>query len=163
MPGFGMSELPEDVSRTAPAGIAGRRSTRNRGGGTGRWTSPFGASGACQSLSSTCSPDDPAGLDAIELGCGTAYVSAWLLQRGAPPVGIDNSAPQLASPRRFQQEFRPRVPLLHGNAEAVPLPDESFDLPISEYGASIWCDPYAWIPEAARLLRPGGQLAGHPS
>ncbi|MGH3847072.1 MAG: hypothetical protein ACRDS0_37475 [Pseudonocardiaceae bacterium] len=31
-------------------------------------------------------------------------------------------------------------------------------LAISEYGASIWCDPHTWIPEAARLLRPGGQL-----
>src|SRR3982074_3645061 len=29
---------------------------------------------------------------------------------------------------------------------------------VSEYGASIWCDPYRWIPEAARLLRPGGDL-----
>jgi SAM-dependent methyltransferase len=38
------------------------------------------------------------------------------------------------------------------------LADGRFDLAISEYGASIWCDPYAWIPEAARLLRPGGQL-----
>ena len=45
-----------------------------------------------------------------------------------------------------------------GDAEAVPLPDASFDLAISEYGASIWCDPYRWIPEAARLLRPGGVL-----
>jgi SAM-dependent methyltransferase len=40
----------------------------------------------------------------------------------------------------------------------VPLPDASFDLAISEYGASIWCDPYRWIPEASRLLRPGGRL-----
>ena len=40
----------------------------------------------------------------------------------------------------------------------MPRPDASFDLAISEYGASIWCDPYAWIPEAARLLRPGGEL-----
>jgi hypothetical protein len=31
------------------------------------------------------------------------------------------------------------------------------DLVISEYGASVWCDPYRWIPEAARLLRPGGR------
>ena len=38
------------------------------------------------------------------------------------------------------------------------MPDTSFDLAISEYGASIWCDPYRWIPEAARLLRPGGEL-----
>lgn len=39
-----------------------------------------------------------------------------------------------------------------------PLPDASFDLAFSEYGASIWCDPYLWIPEAARLLRRGGEL-----
>lgn len=30
---------------------------------------------------------------------------------------------------------------------------------ISEYGAAIWSDPHRWIPEAARVLRPGGQLA----
>jgi SAM-dependent methyltransferase len=98
------------------------------------------------------------GVDAIELGCGTAYVSAWLARRGARPVGIDISQAQLATARQLQQEFGLDFPLLHGNAEAVPLPDASFDLAISEYGASIWCDPYAWIPEAARLLRPGGRL-----
>jgi SAM-dependent methyltransferase len=98
------------------------------------------------------------GRDAIELGCGTAYVSAWLARRGARPVGIDNSEVQLASARRFQEEFGLDFPLLHGNAEEVPYPDRSFDLAISEYGASIWCDPYRWIPEAARLLRPGGEL-----
>jgi SAM-dependent methyltransferase len=48
--------------------------------------------------------------------------------------------------------------LIEGSAEAVPLPDDSFDIAISEYGASLWCDPEAWIPEAARLLRPGGWL-----
>jgi SAM-dependent methyltransferase len=103
-------------------------------------------------------PDDVAGLDVIELGCGTAYVSAWLARRGARPVGIDNSQAQLANARRFQEEFGLTFPLHHGNAEAVPFPDASFDLAISEYGASIWCDPYAWIPEAARLVRPGGRL-----
>jgi SAM-dependent methyltransferase len=98
------------------------------------------------------------GLDAIELGCGTAYVSAWLARRGARPVGIDNSEAQLTTARRFQEEFGLEFPLVHGNAEAVPYPDASFDLVISEYGASIWCDAYLWIPEAARLLRPGGRL-----
>jgi len=103
-------------------------------------------------------PDDLAGKDTIELGCGTAYVSAWLARRGARPVGIDNSEQQLATARRLQAEHGLSFPLVHGNAEAVPYPDASFDLAISEYGASIWADPHRWIPEAARLLRPGGRL-----
>jgi SAM-dependent methyltransferase len=49
-------------------------------------------------------------------------------------------------------------PLVLGDAEHVPYDDGTFDLAISEYGASLWCDPYRWIPEAARLLRPGGRL-----
>jgi len=103
-------------------------------------------------------PAEVAGLDAIELGCGTAYVSAWLARRGARPVGIDNSEAQLATAKRLQRDFGLEFPLLHGNAEQVPFPDDSFDLAIAEYGASIWCDPHLWIPEAARLLRPGGRL-----
>ena len=99
-----------------------------------------------------------AGLDVIELGCGTAYVSAWLAQRGARPVGVDSSPRQLETARRMQTQHGIDFPLLLGNAENVPLPDAGFDLAISEYGAAIWADPYRWIPEAARLLRPGGQL-----
>ena len=103
-------------------------------------------------------PANLAELDVVELGCGTAYVSAWLARRGARPVGIDNSPAQLETARRMQERFGLTFPLHLGNAEATPFPDASFDFAISEYGASIWCDPYSWIPEAARLLRPGGQL-----
>ena len=103
-------------------------------------------------------PADLAGRDTIELGCGTGYVSSWLARRGARPVGLDNSAAQLATARQLQDRFGLRFPLVHASAEQVPFVDASFDLAISEYGASIWCDPYVWIPEAARLLRPGGQL-----
>jgi len=103
-------------------------------------------------------PEDLAGKDAIELGCGTAYVSAWLARRGARVVGIDNSEAQLATARRLQHQFGLEFPLLHGNAEAVPMPDASFDFAISEYGACLWADPQRWVPEAARLLRPGGRL-----
>jgi SAM-dependent methyltransferase len=98
------------------------------------------------------------GRDAIELGCGTAYVSAWLARRGARVVGIDNSPKQLETARRLQDEHSLRFPLLLGNAEEVPYPDASFDFAISEYGAALWADPRRWIPEAARLLRPGGEL-----
>jgi SAM-dependent methyltransferase len=101
---------------------------------------------------------DVSGLDVVELGCGTAYVSAWLARRGARPVGIDNSRAQLANARRFQLEFGLEFPLLHADAEALPLRSGSFDLAVSEYGASLWCDPKRWVPEAARVLRPGGRL-----
>lgn len=103
-------------------------------------------------------PDDLGGKDAIELGCGTAYVSAWMARRGARVVGIDNSAAQLATARRLQREHGLAFPLIHGNAERVPCREASFDVAISEYGACLWADPYHWVPEAARVLRPGGAL-----
>lgn len=99
------------------------------------------------------------GLDVIELGCGTAYISAWIKRRGARRmVGVDLTPAQLETARRLDAEHRLGLELIEANAESVPLPDDSFDLAVSEYGASIWCDPYRWIPEAARLLRPGGEL-----
>jgi SAM-dependent methyltransferase len=98
------------------------------------------------------------GLDVVELGCGTAFFSAWLAQRGARPVGVDPTPAQLATARRCQRELGIDFPLVDAPGEAVPLPDTSFDLALSEYGASLWADPERWIPEAARLLRPGGRL-----
>jgi SAM-dependent methyltransferase len=103
-------------------------------------------------------PEDMTGMDAIELGCGTAYVSAWMARRGARPVGIDNSPKQLDTAKALQREFGIDFPLHLGNAEETPFPDAAFDFAISEYGAAIWCNPYRWIPEAARILRPGGRL-----
>jgi SAM-dependent methyltransferase len=97
-------------------------------------------------------------LDVIELGCGTAYLSAWMARQGARPVGVDVTPAQLETARRCQRHFRLSFPLVLANAQDVPLPDRGFDLVVSEYGASVWCDPGRWVPEAARLLRPGGRL-----
>jgi SAM-dependent methyltransferase len=100
-----------------------------------------------------------AGKDVIELGCGTAYFSAWMRRHGARRVvGVDVTPAQLETARRLDAEHGLGLELIEANAEAVPLPDASFDLALSEYGASIWCDPELWIPEARRLLRPGGEL-----
>jgi ubiquinone/menaquinone biosynthesis C-methylase UbiE len=103
-------------------------------------------------------PEDASCMDVVELGCGTGYVSAWLARRGARPVALDNSPAQLETARRLQEQHGLAFPLHLGNAEATPFADEQFDFAISEYGASIWCDPYLWIPEAARILKPGGRL-----
>lgn len=104
---------------------------------------------------------DVSGLDVVELGCGTAYLSAWLARRGARPVGVDLTAAQLGTARRCQDRFGICFPLVEADAGNIPLPDTSFDLAISECGASLWCDPSRWVPEAARLLRPGGRLVFH--
>jgi SAM-dependent methyltransferase len=97
-------------------------------------------------------------LDIIELGCGTAYFSAWLAKRGARVVGVDPTTAQLETARRMQKETGIEFPLVEAIGEDVPFEDASFDLVHSEYGASIWADPNLWIPEASRLLRPGGRL-----
>ncbi len=69
-------------------------------------------------------------------------------EAGARPVGVDVTPAQLETARRMQAETGLVFPLVEANAEDVPLPDASFDLAVSEYGASLWCDPARWIPEA---------------
>jgi SAM-dependent methyltransferase len=101
---------------------------------------------------------DVDGKDVIELGCGTAYFGAWLAKRGARVTGVDITPAQLETARRLQQETGLDMEFIEASAEEVPLPDDGFDLAVSEYGASIWCDPELWIAEASRLLRPGGRL-----
>ena len=74
------------------------------------------------------------------------------------PIGLDNSQGQLATAKRMQEQHNLAFPLIHGIAERLPFRDESFDVVISEYGSAIWSDQYLWIPEAARVLRTGGEL-----
>ena len=103
-------------------------------------------------------PADMTGMRAIELGCGAAYGAAWMARRGADVVGIDPTPAQLATARVMMSRFGPTFPLHEGYAESLPFPDASFDFALSEYGAVLWADPEAWVPEAARVLRPGGRL-----
>ena len=101
---------------------------------------------------------DVNGLDVVELGCGTAYFSAQLARLGARPVGVDPTPAQLDTARRMMEQTGIVFPLVEAPGERVPLPEDSFDLAVSEFGASLWADPALWVPEAARILRPGGRL-----
>lgn len=110
-------------------------------------------------------PPDMTGMRAVELGCGTGYVSGWMARRGAQATGIDLSVEQLATARRLAEAHGAPINFVEGNAEALDLPDGSFDFAISEYGAAIWCDPDVWLREVWRVLRPGGRLVflgNHP-
>ena len=154
----GADGLPDHVRRNRAAWdlkaaeyeAPGRRAWARTEPDWGIWGVPESELASCRT--------SPASMSSSLTAAGRLYVSAWLARRGARPVGIDNSAVQLANARRFQAEYGIEFPLLHGNAETVPCPDASFDLAISEYGACLWADPDAWVPEAGRLLRPGGRL-----
>jgi SAM-dependent methyltransferase len=107
---------------------------------------------------------DVRGKDVLELGCGGAQKAIRLAERGARCTGLDNSARQLEHARRLMAEAGVDFPLVHSSAEAVPLPDASFDIVFCDHGAMQFADPYKTVPEVARLLRPGGLLAfSHPT
>ncbi|HEY8582771.1 MAG TPA: class I SAM-dependent methyltransferase [Capillimicrobium sp.] len=102
---------------------------------------------------------DVAGRDVLELGCGAARWSLALHRLGARPTGLDVSERQLEHARETLAAAGVDFPLVCSSAEAVPLPDASFDIVFCDHGATTYGDPYRIIPEAARLLRPGGLLA----
>jgi SAM-dependent methyltransferase len=97
--------------------------------------------------------------DVLELGCGAAQWSILLAKQGARVVALDNSERQLDHARRAMAEAGLDFPVIHSSAEEVPLPDESFDVVFCDHGAFTFADPYRTVPEAKRLLRPGGLLA----
>lgn len=160
-----MSNLPEHVAENrrhwndeAPKWVEGGRRAWSAEPTWGIWRVPEAELGLL--------PADMSGRRAIELGCGTGYISAWMRARGASVYAIDNSEEQLATARLLAAENGvDDIEWVHGNAETVDQPDSSFDFAVSEYGAAIWCDPEVWIPEAHRLLRTGGELVflgNHP-
>jgi SAM-dependent methyltransferase len=102
---------------------------------------------------------DVRGLDVLEFGCGAAQWSIALAALGASVTGLDNSARQLEHARTLMAQAGVDFPLVHANAEATPFDDASFDVIICDHGAMTFADPNLTVPEAARLLRPGGKLA----
>jgi len=102
---------------------------------------------------------DVAGKDVLEFGCGAAQWSIFLRKRGARAVGIDLAARQLWHARRLSAEFGIPVPLVQATAERTPFRDETFDVVFCDHGAMTFADPYRTVPEAARVLRPGGRFA----
>jgi SAM-dependent methyltransferase len=109
--------------------------------------------------SELCILGEVEGRDVLEFGCGAAQWSIALARRGARPVGLDLSGRQLEHARRLMAEAGADFPLVQASAEAVPLPDASFDIVFCDHGAMTFADPYRTVPEAARLLRPGGLFA----
>ncbi|MFM9368343.1 class I SAM-dependent methyltransferase [Streptomyces sp. Da 82-17] len=99
---------------------------------------------------------DVAGDRVLELGCGAGQWSRALAAEGARVVGLDLSEAQLAAAaREMGQE---PYPLVQGAAEQLPFANGAFDLVFCDFGGLSWAPPHLAVPEAARVLRPGGRL-----
>jgi ubiquinone/menaquinone biosynthesis C-methylase UbiE len=94
----------------------------------------------------------------LEIGCGTGAIAGELAGRTTSDVyGLDNDETALMFAR--EQKSNKRLVWLSGNAEKLPLGDESVDLIITHY-FWLWAgQPGAVLAECLRVLRPGGKVA----
>lgn len=101
---------------------------------------------------------DVRGKRVLEVGCGAAQCSRWLLGAGAHPIGLDLSGEQLRHARTLDERAGTRVPLVQADACALPLADGCVDLACSAFGAVPFvADSGRLMAEVARVLRPGGR------
>jgi demethylmenaquinone methyltransferase/2-methoxy-6-polyprenyl-1,4-benzoquinol methylase len=106
-----------------------------------------------------CGPED----SVLDVATGTAAVALELVrQKGCHVVGLDQSPGMLAYARVRIDEagLGDRISLVEGSADELPFPDASFDALSFTYLLRYVEDPAATLSELARVVRPGGTMAG---
>jgi SAM-dependent methyltransferase len=94
----------------------------------------------------------------LEVGCGSAMCSRWLVGQGAHPVATDLSSGMLAEARASARRTGISVPLIQADAEYLPFAAGDFDLAFTAFGAVPFvADSARLMREVARVLRPGGR------
>jgi demethylmenaquinone methyltransferase/2-methoxy-6-polyprenyl-1,4-benzoquinol methylase len=94
----------------------------------------------------------------LDVATGTGAVARGLIERtGCTVVGLDQSTEMLAEARRRLPDA---VELVQGDAEHLPFPDASFDALTFTYLMRYVDDPGATLAELARVVGPGGTVAG---
>ena len=95
------------------------------------------------------------GTRVLDVASGPGYVAAKAAERGAAVVAVDNAEAMIAVARRLH----PRLEFRHGNAEALPLPDGSFDAVVGNFVLLHLGRPEQAVAQFVRVLAPGGRLA----
>lgn len=100
---------------------------------------------------------------ALDVGCGTGFPLIELAERLGPASAVHGIDPWSAGLQRAAQKIAlrrtPNVTLHEGTASALPFPDATFDLLVSNLGVNNFDDPPAVLRECRRVARPGATLA----
>jgi ubiquinone/menaquinone biosynthesis C-methylase UbiE len=99
------------------------------------------------------------GLSALDIGCGTGFLSLELASRGHEVTGIDFAPEMLALAKEKATAAGAAVRFEEADAENLPFPTDSFDLVMTRHVLWTLPHPEAAIEEWIRVLRPGGRLA----
>ncbi|MFF5723015.1 class I SAM-dependent methyltransferase [[Kitasatospora] papulosa] len=94
------------------------------------------------------------GARAVDVGAGTGIATRLLHGRGCRVTAVEPGPGMAAELHRTL----PFVPVVRGDGNRLPLADGSADL-ITYAQSWHWTDPALALPEALRVLRPGGALA----
>lgn len=99
------------------------------------------------------------GLSVLDVGCGDGMLALICAQGGAAHVqGCDSDPRMIERARAREVEGGPRIDLTVARAEALPFPDDSFDVVFCITVLAFVADAGKAVREMARVLRPGGRL-----
>ena len=101
-------------------------------------------------------PEGGAGLSALDVGCGSGFMSLLLLDAGCTVTGIDFSEDMLARARENVTAKGYEARFLHMRAQQLAFPDKSFDVAVSRNVTWTLEDVDAVYAEVFRVLKPGG-------
>ena len=96
--------------------------------------------------------------DVVDVGCGSGNTSLAAARRGARVTGVDLTPRMLEKAAAAAKLEKVAITWLEGDAQALPLPDSSFDVALSTFGVMFAPDQERAAWELVRVLRPGGRI-----
>lgn len=99
------------------------------------------------------------GQEVLDVACGTGVVAITAHRAGAKVRGLDLTPALLVDARRNAAVLDAAIDFVEGDAEALPYPDASFDVVLSQFGHMFAPRPAVALAEMLRVLKRGGRIA----